>query len=293
MRLLLASLLVLPAVARGERSPWFDPALGCGSGAAFSKSGKVADLPGCTGRIPKNAPEVEVVLREAKRRLEDAEELLAKDKLDKLDALLAAVQADLQRAPPIDPELPDRWEQSLPLYQRAIASLKNRRKLAPHLEKLRSAHRAAVETAAAKGRAEIEGGPAESLKAAQACLAVFSETRASGVDLDVEVELEKGQARTLQAALAECDQLRRSAEALARAQEKAAKAKRAQLRRQLKGDRLKTFDAHPSALPQLEGAAADSKNIAKAAVWKFATATGVEVYTFKGNKLINHSVAAK
>src|SRR5688572_10075555 len=119
---------------------WSDPDNGCGTGAAFAKSGKVADLPGCSGKVPKDAPAVELLLRDAKRALADAEELLDKnkvDKMDKVDALLKSVEESLSKAPPLSPELPDRWEQAQPLYTRLIGSFKQRRNLAPSLDKLR------------------------------------------------------------------------------------------------------------------------------------------------------------
>src|SRR4051812_19492414 len=116
-----AALVLL--VAATAHADYFDAGNGCGRAANFAKSGKVADLPGCTGKLPKDAPQVEVVLRDAKQLLLEAEERLAKGKLDKIDALLASAKEKLSHAPPVSPDLPDRWEQSLPLYERTIASL--------------------------------------------------------------------------------------------------------------------------------------------------------------------------
>ena len=42
--------------ARADGKVWVDPGRGCGHAAAFLKSGKVADLPGCSGKLPKDAP---------------------------------------------------------------------------------------------------------------------------------------------------------------------------------------------------------------------------------------------
>src|SRR5690242_15386774 len=99
----LAVLLLLPAVARAEGSVWFDSGMGCGRGAAFAKSGKAADLPGCTGRLPKNPPQMEVVLHDAKRDLVDAEEALGKEKLEKVDKLIESAQGKLAHVPPMHP----------------------------------------------------------------------------------------------------------------------------------------------------------------------------------------------
>jgi hypothetical protein len=284
------TLALAPAVARGDSAVWFDSHNDCGRGGAFAKSGRAADLPGCSGRLPKDAPQVEVVLRDAKRRLVEVEELVGKNKLDKIDPLLAEVEAALAKTPPMNSDVPDRWEQSEPLYRREIAALRNRRKLAPHLEQLRTAYAAAVEADKTRNHKEIEGGPADALKVAQACIAAFADVRPAGIDMTTTVELQKGEPRPLQDAAADCERVRRSAETLARAQERAARARRAQWRRVLKGDRLKTFDAHPMALPEFEGAPNDWRALARVPVWEYATAAGHELYTFKGNKLASRTV---
>src|SRR4051812_19989092 len=117
---LVGSLALVAARAHAESSVWFDSHNDCGRAATFAKSGRAADLPGCSGRVPKDAPQVELTLHDAKRRLVDAEELLDKNKLDKIDALLTQAEADLARTPPVHPELPDRWDQAEPLYRREI-----------------------------------------------------------------------------------------------------------------------------------------------------------------------------
>ncbi|HEX9104719.1 MAG TPA: hypothetical protein VF997_21055 [Polyangia bacterium] len=273
-----------------DTAVWFDSHNDCGRAAAFAKSGRAADLPGCGGRLPKDAPQVEVVLHDAKRRLVDAEDLLGKNKLDKIDPLLTQVEADLAKTPPVHPDLPDRWEQAEPLYRREIASLRNRRKLAPQLDRLRTTHAAALEADKTRNKKELAGGPADALKAAQACVAAFSEVRSTGIDMSVMVELEKDRPRPLEESGADCERVRRSAETLARAQEQASRARRAQWRKVLKGDRLKTFDEHPTALPEFEGVAEHWRAIAHVAVWTYATPTGHERYTFKGNKLAGRTV---
>jgi hypothetical protein len=281
MRLLILSVGILTAAAARAESPWLDAGNGCGRAVNFAKTGHAADLPGCSGRLPKDAPQVEVLLHDAKRKLLDAEELLAKNKLDKLDALLAEVEAELVKNPPVNPEIPDRWEQAQSLYKQEIESLRNRRRLAPLADKLRATWTAAME-GDKKNKKEIDGGPAEALKAAEACAAAFAEAHTAKVDGATEVELEKDKPRRLDQAQAECERVRKSADGLARAQAAAAKARRAQWRKTLKGDRLKTFDAHPAALPEFEGSAVNWRAIAKVPVWKY----GAEIYTFKGNKLV-------
>jgi hypothetical protein len=183
MRILGVAVLLLPVLARAESSVWFDAGNGCGRAAAFAKSQRAADLPGCTGRLPKDAPQVEVLLHDAKRRLVDAEDYLGKNKLDRIDPLLTEVEAALSKAPPVHPELPDRWEQAEPLYRREVAALRNRRKLAPLVDRVRTTHAAALEADKTRNRREIEDGPADALKAAQACLAVFGEVKAAGVEV--------------------------------------------------------------------------------------------------------------
>lgn len=284
-------LALAPVSARAESNVWLDPHNDCGHGAAFAKSGRAADLPGCSGRLPKDAPQVELVLHDAKRKLVEAEELLGKNKLDKMDPLLADVEAALAKAPPqMNPDIPDRWDQAQPLYRREIASLRNRRKLAPQIDKLRSTHAAALEADKTRNHKEVEGGPADALKAAQACVAAFAEVRAAGIDMTTMVELEKDRPRPLEESAADCERVRHSADTLARAQEQAARARRAQWRKVLKGDRLKTFDAHPTALPDFEGAPDHWRAIARVPVWKYPSDKGHELYTFKGNKLAGRTV---
>jgi hypothetical protein len=285
MRTLLTVGILLSATSALAESQWLDEKNGCGRAGNFAKSGAAADLPGCSGKLPKDAPQVEVVLHDAKRKLLDAEELLTKNKLDKLDALLTQVESDLGKSPPVSMELPERWEQAEPLYKRAIETLRNRRRLAPFVDKLRTVFAAALDADSSRNKKELEGGPADALKAAEACTAAFAEARAARVDPSTPVELEKDKPRRLDDLQGECERIRKTADGLAKAQVAAAKAKRAQLRKGLRGDRLKAFDAHPTALPEFEGA------IGKATVWKYSG--GAEAYTFKGNKQVGHTVGKK
>ncbi len=274
---ILLAALTLAHVAEAADTNWFDPALGCGKD--FSVTGKAADLPGCSGKIPKDAPPVELVLHDAKRALIDAEEALTKNKLDKLDPLLNTAESGLAKAPGMNPALPDRWDGAVPLYQREIFSLKNRRRLAPHLDKLRAAYLAATESLKTL---DTDDGPARVQKATQACLDTFATVRADKVDLALEIDLAatKGPIKSLESDRAECETGHKSAETLVRTREAGAKAKRAALRKKLRGDRLKTFDAHPDTLPSADG------DPTTAAIWTY----GSDTVTFKGNKI---AVAAK
>src|SRR4051812_33352899 len=112
-----------PAARAAESgSPWLDAGNGCGRAAAFAESQRAVDLPGCTGKLPKNAPQVEQLLHDVKKKLVDAEEYLRKGKLDRVEPLLSESESALATAPPVNPELPDRWEQAEGLYKRAIAA---------------------------------------------------------------------------------------------------------------------------------------------------------------------------
>jgi hypothetical protein len=273
----IAFVLLLPAVSSADNPVWFDPKNGCGRAANFAKSGMVADLPGCSGKVPKGAPQVETVLHDAKEKLLDAEELLGKNKVDKIDGLLGEAEKILSATPPVHPELPDRWEQALPLYQKTIVTLRNRRVLLPHTEKLKGAYQAAS-AAKAKNTAATEGGPAEALAAAKACVAAFEPVRAAKLDLATEVDLDKGP-RPLAETLAECEELKKSAEPLVKLQEKALKAKRASWRKALKGDRRKVFDQHPNQLPTFDQKGGGPASVSE---WKY----GDKTFTFKGNKLV-------
>ena len=288
--LIITSLIALgsSATARAESS-WFDPKMGCGPVGAYAKSGRAADLPGCTGRLPKDAPQVEIAMRELKAKLVDAEDALSKNRFDKVDALLAEVEAGLSRNLPAHPEMPDRWEQAQRVYKEAVGALRDRRKLAPLLDGVRAAYAKAREVDRDRNHKEIEGGPAEALKVAQACNEAFAGVRHAGVDLSLVVELERKLPRRLEETAAECTRIGKTAEALVREQEKIAKARRKQWRAILKGARRKVFDDHPTQLPQYAGAPEDWRGIATAPSWTYQTASGVEVYTWKGNKLLGRT----
>jgi hypothetical protein len=286
MRIALA-LCLLPSLAQANSAVWFDPDLGCGRAAVFDRTHQVADLPGCSGRLPKGAPQVEVDLREAKRALLDADSALNKNKLEKVDAALGEAERALALKPPMHPELPDRWEEAVPLYQRTVAGLRARRKLAPRITRIAATHRDAVAAWKAMTAHERDGGPAQALQLADACLKEMQEASTDGVDFAAEVELEKGRSRPLAEARTECTRAHDEAGQLVAAEEAAAKARRMALRRKLRGDRLKVFDQHPGALPECEGTQAIP---ARAAVWRYTSNGSVEVCTFRGNKLLSRAV---
>src|SRR5262249_35654225 len=117
--------------------------------------------------------------------------------------------------------------------------------------------------------------------AASACHAkLVSAAAAVKGDWSTTIEVDKDRARSLKELAGECEQISRTAEALLHEQEKAAKAKRAAWRKKLKGERLKIFDQHPDALPEISAG-----TVGTAEVWKYTTATGEDVYNWKGNKL--------
>jgi hypothetical protein len=287
-------LLAAPLDARAENSVWFDASNGCGRASAFSKSQHAADLPGCTGRLPKNAPQVEVLLQNAKKKLIDAEEYVGKNKLDKVDPLLAEVEAALAKSPPVHPELPDRWEQAEPMYRAEIATLRNRKKLASQMERVKTSYAAAQDAERPRKAGEPAPSPADVMRVARACVAVFAEVKSSGIDMKTPVELEKkATPRTLEELSGDCDRIRRTADERARGEELAYKTKRAKWRKALKGDRRKTFDAHPESLPEFDGSDTNWRAIARVPAWRYTTANGVETYSFKRDKLLGKTMAKK
>lgn len=226
--------------------------MGAAVGRRFAKSGKVADLPGCSGRIPKDSPQVETVLHDAKHALADAEELVDKhklDKLDKVDALLKTVEESLAKAAPMHPELPDRWEAAQPLYTRMVGTLRQRRRLAPSLEKLRTAYQASVTA----GKS-LQSDPAPALSAAKTCVAAFAEPRSAGVTFTVEAELDPGHPRALKESLEVCELQAKTAEPLVREREKAAaKAQRDALKKSKA--KSKSAKRHQAGSPPYRGGA--------------------------------------
>lgn len=284
------ALALIPQAALANSALWFDPDLGCGRGAVFVRTNQVADLPGCSGRLPKSPPQVEVALHDAKRALLDADAALSKGKLEKVDAALAEVEKALAQTPPLHPELPDRWEEALPLYRRTVASVRARRKLAPRMARLAQAHRDAVEAHQGMTAHEREGGPAHALDLADQCLKEMEAAKADGVDFAADVELEKGRLRPLDEARADCEKAHAQAGPLVAAEQASLKARRTALRKKLRGDRLKIFDQHDGAFPELAGGKIAAAAIARVPVWRYAGITGIEVFTFKGNKLAQRTV---
>jgi hypothetical protein len=283
-------LLLVCGAARANSALWFDPDLGCGRAEVFAQTAKIADLPGCSGTLPAKAPEIERLLHDAKRALVDLEGLLAANKLDAADRLLEDLRLRFSRTPAPNPELPDRWAKSQPAFEKAIADMTARRRMAPRWERLAGAYNAAMARAQAMTETERDDGPAETVRLAKECIAEFAEARAAGIDLSVEGELVPGKRRRLDEGLAECEKARDRAEPLARAEEQAKVARRAEWRKKLSGDRLKIFDQHPGVLPDPGTKKRDAKACAKASVWSYPSSTGNEVFVFHGAKLHAHKV---
>jgi len=283
MRALFLVAALAPAVARGNAALWFDPDLGCGRVEVYAQTGQLADLPGCSGTLPPRAPEMEQALRDAKRDLLAAEANVTSGNIALAMPLLDAVERRIARTPPGNPELPDRWSRARPLYERAVADLRARARLASRFGKLSTAYRAAVDAAAVMTARERDGGAADALAKARDCVAEFAEARAGGVDLSVEAELVPGRRRPLAEALDECDRAQRAAEPLARAEDAALAARRAEVRKPLRGDRLRIFDAHPRELPAVAGVRrATARAIGSAPAWRYAR----DIFYFRGNKLL-------
>jgi hypothetical protein len=242
MRHTLVALALLAPVAAHAESNWFNPKMGCGPVGAYAKTGRAVDLPGCTGKLPKDAPQAEVALHDLKQLIVDAEEALDKGKIDKIEPLLGQADLALRKAPPTHPELPDRWEQAERPYRELMGKLRNGRKLYPHLEAIRTAYAAAVEGDKAKNNLAMDGGPAEAAKLATACndaLAVVARDKIDGATV-VELDKDKKTVRRVDELVAECGRIKKDAEqkALKQEKEKAALAKK--LAKRSKGKKKKT-----------------------------------------------------
>jgi hypothetical protein len=157
------------------------------------------------------------------------------------------------------------------------------------LDGIRAAHAKAREVDRDRARVEIEGGPAEAVKAAIACGEAFAAARRAGVDGGIIVEIERKRPRPLQESADECAQIQARAADLVRQQDRIMKARRKQWRAILKGSRRKIFDAHPAQLPGFASAPEDWHAVATAASWTYSTPQGVEVYRWKGNTLLGRT----
>jgi hypothetical protein len=232
--------VLCPLLVRAE-SNWFNPKIGCGAVGAYAKTGRAADLPGCTGKLPKDAPQAEVALHDLKQIIVDAEEALDKGKIDKIEPLLGQADLALRKAPPSHPELPDRWEQAEKPYREVIGKLRNGRKLYPHLEAIRTSYAAAVEADKTKNLPVIDGGPAEAAKLATACadaLAVVAREKIDGAT-PVEIDKDKKLSRRADELVAECARIKKDAEQKALKQEKEKQALAKKLAKKSKGKKKK------------------------------------------------------
>ncbi|MSP61963.1 MAG: hypothetical protein EXR72_16855 [Myxococcales bacterium] len=279
-------LLSLVATSAANPAVWFDPDRGCGRGEVFVRTGRVADLPGCSGTLPPAAPPVEGILHDAKRALVDADRLLDRGAVDSVDALLDGATLRLATVTAPHPEMPDRLTSARPLYEQALVRLRDRRRFVPRLGRLRDAHRAAVDAGRTMTAREREGGAADTVRLARVCLSELAEARAAGINFTTPVELTRDRQRPLDDAMADCEAARAAAEPLARAQEIALRTRRAEWRKAMRGDRLKVFDAHPDALPECAATSRGARATASAKEWCYTTSAGREVYTFQGNRLL-------
>lgn len=195
---LLFGVLLHIRAATADSVGWFDAKRGCGQVGAFSRTGRAADLPGCTGKLPKDAPRAELALHDIKQRLIEAEQQLSKSALEKVDLALAEVETALAKAQPPHPDLPDRWEQAQTIYGQLVHTLRNKRRLVKYEDDVRARYAAAILADKEKNRADLDGGPAEARKIAAACVAVLAEVKAAGVDLSTPFATEpKAPARQL------------------------------------------------------------------------------------------------
>ncbi len=131
-------------------------------------------------------------------------------------------------------------------------------------------------------RNERDGGPETALRAAVECLAAFD-----GIaDLTEVARLDKRRGRPLSEWRADCREAKSTAEPLARAEVTALVAKREQWRQALRGDRRTVFDAHAGQLPIFTSQHRGPRGAATANEWRYATPSGVEVFTFRRNHLV-------
>ncbi|MCS6912490.1 MAG: hypothetical protein RMK29_19105 [Myxococcales bacterium] len=297
--LALASLLLLPQGARAIEW-WHDPERGCGTLEAWVRTGRIKDLPGCEGELPKGAPPGEIAMRDAKRALHEAEKLLDQGQTAEVETKLEAATHIMNRAPN-DPRV--NWAR--PHYAKALGILRARLAIVPRLPTLRQAYKAALEAASQAARLRTEEARRDALAKADACVQAFRDAEGQGVDLSIPVELTPGKPRPLREDLRDCatgQTATASSEPVAAARPEATASTdrptaspqgpvqsggsdggvpRDKWIKALRGDRKKVFLAHPDAFPEYEGAPGP-KGAAKAAEWRY----GSEVFLFKGNRLV-------
>ena len=286
----LLGLVLLPGLAKADEFYWHDPERGCGLLDNWKKTYRIADLPGCDGELKKNAPPGETAMHDAKKLLREAEKAIDSGQPGDYENKIAQATEIMNKAPQ-DPRTI--WARGH--FAKAIAVLRSRAALAPKLSKIRDNVKAVSDlTAQAKPDGKALGD------AVASCVASIKEAEQAGVDMAVPVELSPGQSKPLRAFLSECE----AATAKAAATEPATKppeatpttkpetptataagtdggVPREKWVKKLKGDRKKTFEAHPDAFPAFDGEPGP-KAAAKAAEWRY----GAEVIRFKGNKLL-------
>ena len=214
--------LVFVGAASGDSVGWFDGKRGCGQVGAFARTGHAADLPGCSGKLSKDAPRAELALHDIKLKMIAAEQALDKNALEKVDAALVEVEAALAKAQPPHPDLPDRWEQAQTIYGQLVHTLKGRRRLVKYADDIRARYAAAIEADKTRNRLDIDGGPAEARKLASACAGMLAEVKVAGVDMSTPFAIDpKGPLRQLTTLDEECRKVVMRADGLMRGQAKA------------------------------------------------------------------------
>lgn len=313
LALALLPLLAGDALAAGVNW-WHDPLRGCGTLDGWQRTYRIADLPGCDGDLPKQAPVGEQSMHDAKRALREAEKILDTDQTTDVESKLDQATTLMNKAPN-DPRV--NWAR--PHFQTALTILRKRLVIVPKLPKLRTVHRAAIDAAEVASKQKTDGSRKTAAAAADACVVAFREAETGGADLSLPVELNKGKARPLRDDQRDCAAGRSEAAAApvkdetkpatpatpegggevkgevkgetkgeAKGETKG-EAKggsdggvpRAKWLKTLKGDRKKVFQDHEDAFPAFDGDPGP-KGAAKAAEWTY----GGEVFRFKRNKLV-------
>lgn len=295
---------------------WHDPQRGCGTLDGWQRTFRIADLPGCDGDLPKQAPQGEQSMHDAKKALREAEKILDSGQTTDVEIKLDLATTTMNKAPN-DPRV--NWAR--PHYQTALTILRKRLVITPKLPKLRTVYKKAIDAAEAYNKQKTPASRKNAVEAADACVAEFRDVEAAGADLSLPVELNPGKPRPLRDDMRDCaagkndgsgdatkpdavkpdapkpdaakpDAVKPDAAKPDAAKPDAAKPEpakggndggvpRAKWLKTLKGDRKKVFQDHGDAFPEFEGDPGP-KGAAKAAEWTY----GGEVFKFKRNKLV-------
>ena len=302
--LALAGILSFPLSAEAIEW-WHDPERGCGSLDGWARTGRLKDLPGCDGELPKGAPSGEVAMHDAKKALHDAERILDQGQTADVEAKLDLATSTMNRAPN-DPRV--NWAR--PHFAKALAVLRARLAIVPRLPKLRTVYKAAIDAADQASKLRTDEARKDALAKTDACVQAFREAESQGVDLSVPVELTAGKSRPLRDDQRDCANGKSTAPAeQGQAQTPTTKpdepkgpdkpavqtpdkpaapaaggsdggVPREKWVKGLRGDRKKVFQNHPDAFPEYTGDPGP-RGAAKAPEWRY----GSEVFQFKGSRL--------